>query len=312
MLWKRVVLSSLRFPSSAKVTMQTTPSKSISYVTRAIMLISAIHVNCRNGARSFQVVSSIRPLLSRSFFGQPHWLTHHNTKKLISKCGRNSFTPSYWSLHQQSNGVNDGQTKRQGFEYTGTYVPEKLLSSPKYPKSRLNNNNSTRQFTNSANDDWNVPDIIQIPEDQLQISFSRSSGAGGQNVNKVNTKVELRFHLDSAKWIPDEVRQRLKSNESNRINNEGFMTVTSQEFRTQAQNRKDALKKLEDILRNSWARPKVRKMRKGLSKKTKENRREMKKRIGEKKASRKRVEFWLHGNWMLGDLGSNPHELSVL
>ena len=107
----------------------------------------------------------------------------------------------------------------------------------------------------------------------------------------MNTKVEIRFHLDSATWIPHEVRQRLKSNESNRINNEGYMTITSQEYRTQVQNRKDAMKKLKDIIRNSWARPKVRKMRKGLTKKAKENRREMKKKISMKKESRKRVDF---------------------
>mmetsp|Transcript_19387 Transcript_19387/g.38892 ORF Transcript_19387/g.38892 Transcript_19387/m.38892 type:complete len:275 (-) Transcript_19387:55-879(-) len=270
-----------------------TPSKSNSKASKAIMLISAVHITCRNGVRSFQLVSSLPPLLSRSFFAPLYRSTYQNSRKysLISQCGKNPFTPSIWTLHQQSNGDNVDQTKQQDFENTWTYLPYKAPPPPKNPKSRFNNNNSTRQFSNSANDDWTVPEFIQIPEDQLQISFSRSSGAGGQNVNKVNTKVELRFHLDSAKWIPQEVRQRLKSNESNRISNEGMMTVTSQEYRTQAQNRKDALKKLEDILRNSWARPKVRKMRKGLSKKTKENRREMKKRIGEKKASRRRVEF---------------------
>lgn len=69
------------------------------------------------------------------------------------------------------------------------------------------------------------------------------------------------------------------------------MTVTCQEHRTQLKNRKEALKKLEDILRNSWARPKVRRMRKGLSKRGKENRREMKKKISMKKENRRRVDF---------------------
>ncbi|KAL9186657.1 hypothetical protein ACHAXT_005895 [Thalassiosira profunda] len=66
--------------------------------------------------------------------------------------------------------------------------------------------------------------------------------------------VELRFHVDSAEWIPAEVRDRLKSNEGNRINSQGFLTVTSQEHQTQLKNRKDAVKKLEDMLWKSWAR----------------------------------------------------------
>ena len=69
------------------------------------------------------------------------------------------------------------------------------------------------------------------------------------------------------------------------------MLVTSQEHRTQLKNRKDALKKLEEIIRNSWARPKVRKMRKGLSKEAKVNRREDKKRMSMKKESRKKVDY---------------------
>jgi protein subunit release factor B len=145
--------------------------------------------------------------------------------------------------------------------------------------------------TSSSASEWKVPEIIPIPEEALDISFVRSSGAGGQNVNKLNTKVELRFHVDSASWIPSEVRDRLKTNESNRINNEGYFSLTCQEYRTQVQNRKEALNKLREILKESWKRPKVRKMRQGLSKKTKENRMEMKRRNAEKKATRGRVDF---------------------
>ena len=66
-------------------------------------------------------------------------------------------------------------------------------------------------------------------------------GAGGQNVNKVNTQVVIRFEVMKANWIPHEVRQRIVQNEQNRINKEGQMIMNSQEYRTQAQNRKDVV-----------------------------------------------------------------------
>src|SRR5690606_17694183 len=60
-----------------------------------------------------------------------------------------------------------------------------------------------------------------IPMDQIQFSYSTSSGPGGQNVNKLNTKVELRFHLDSASWIPEEARNKMKDLCRNKINQKG-------------------------------------------------------------------------------------------
>ncbi|KAL3765480.1 hypothetical protein ACHAWO_009325 [Cyclotella atomus] len=168
-------------------------------------------------------------------------------------------------------------------EPTWTYTP---YQTP--PPSRPNPNRRTFSTTNS---EWIIPSPIPIPEESLEISFARSSGAGGQNVNKLNTKVELRFHVDTASWLPLEVRERLKINEANRINNEGYFVLTCQEYRTQVQNRKEAISKLSEILKESWKRPKVRKMRKGLTKKAKENRMENKRRVGEKKEMRKRVDF---------------------
>mmetsp|Transcript_3613 Transcript_3613/g.8209 ORF Transcript_3613/g.8209 Transcript_3613/m.8209 type:complete len:310 (+) Transcript_3613:46-975(+) len=148
-----------------------------------------------------------------------------------------------------------------------------------------------RRFSSTYNSEWKVPNKITIPEDRLEVSFVRSSGAGGQNVNKLSTKVEIRFLLDDATWIPGEVRNRIKQNEANRVNKEGYITVTSQEYRTQAQNRKDVIKKLENIILRSYPRPKVRKMRKGVSKKAKERKKENKKRNSLKKASRRSVDF---------------------
>lgn len=90
---------------------------------------------------------------------------------------------------------------------------------------------------------------ISIPVDKLDFNFSRSSGPGGQNVNKVNTKAELRFNVHDASWyvvtsysdqrnwhfvnrLPEDVRGRMLSLEANRINSAGELVITSQEQRS--------------------------------------------------------------------------------
>lgn len=72
---------------------------------------------------------------------------------------------------------------------------------------------------------------ISIPIDRLEIKYSRCSGPGGQNVNKLNTKAEIRFKVLEADWIPVEARQRLFQYNQNKMNNDGELIITSQEHR---------------------------------------------------------------------------------
>ncbi len=83
-----------------------------------------------------------------------------------------------------------------------------------------------------------------VPVDRLSISFSRSSGAGGQNVNKVNTKVEVRFNLNEADWLENDVRERLRTQLASRLTRNGDIVFTSQEHRTQLLNKATAIAKV--------------------------------------------------------------------
>ncbi|XP_055689399.1 peptidyl-tRNA hydrolase ICT1, mitochondrial [Lutzomyia longipalpis] len=89
-----------------------------------------------------------------------------------------------------------------------------------------------------------------IPMDQIKVTYSCSSGPGGQNVNRVHTKVDLRFKLDSATWIPESVRAKMHENFKTRINKEGFFVVRSDLTRFQHMNLADALEKLRNLIRN--------------------------------------------------------------
>ena len=89
---------------------------------------------------------------------------------------------------------------------------------------------------------------IQVPLRELRFSFSRSSGAGGQNVNKVNTKATLRWAVRSTPSLPGDVRERFCSRYARRINAEGELVLTSQRFRDQGRNVADCLEKLRAML----------------------------------------------------------------
>jgi len=170
-----------------------------------------------------------------------------------------------------------------------------FATSRLYSSSSSDGNNDGDSSDNDIHDDdtnWVVPDYVDIPEDRLDIKFVRSSGAGGQNVNKVNSQVQIRFHVASANWIgPYEVRQRLAQQQASRINNDGYLVLHVQEHRTQHQNRDVAMKKIRNMILEAWPRPKKRKVRKGISAKEKERRKEFKRRRSQVKESRRRVDF---------------------
>jgi ribosome-associated protein len=95
---------------------------------------------------------------------------------------------------------------------------------------------------------------LEIPENEVLFTVSRSGGPGGQNVNKVSTRVTLRFNVDSSEVITPEQRRRIHSRLASRINKEGVLQVTSQRTRSQELNRADVLERFAELLREALHR----------------------------------------------------------
>ena len=99
---------------------------------------------------------------------------------------------------------------------------------------------------------------LQVPLSEVRFSFSRSSGPGGQNVNKVSTKATLRWAVMSSPSLDEELRARLAARLGHRLTSAGELLVTSQRFRDLRRNRLDCLAKLSDILSQISQTPKSR------------------------------------------------------
>lgn len=104
-----------------------------------------------------------------------------------------------------------------------------------------------------------VTDTITIDEEEIHQQFIRASGPGGQNVNKVATAVQLRFDVAHSPSLPENVRERLIRLAGNRMTGEGYLIIDARRFRTQQQNRRDAVARLVDMIRQAAQRPKIRK-----------------------------------------------------
>ena len=100
-----------------------------------------------------------------------------------------------------------------------------------------------------------INDHISIDENEIQESFIRSSGPGGQNVNKLATAVQLRFDVRHSPSLSHEVRARLERLAGRRLTRDGVLVITAQRYRTQERNRDDALTRLIELIRAAAVRP---------------------------------------------------------
>jgi ribosome-associated protein len=99
---------------------------------------------------------------------------------------------------------------------------------------------------------------LSIPDEELTFTASRSGGPGGQNVNKVSSKVTLRFDVRASPSLSPEQKRRILSKLRTRVNSEGLLRVVSQRSRSQAINRDAAEVRFAELLRNALASPKLR------------------------------------------------------
>lgn len=133
-----------------------------------------------------------------------------------------------------------------------------------------------------------ITPTLAIDEEEVQLDFTRASGPGGQHVNKVATAVQLRFDVHHSPSLPAEVRERLIKLAGKRMTDRGVLIIEARRFRTQEQNRQDALERLVELIRRAARRPKTRR-KTAPSRAARERRLAAKRRRSEKKQLRRLV-----------------------
>ncbi len=136
-----------------------------------------------------------------------------------------------------------------------------------------------------------ISPTLAIDEREIQESFVRAEGPGGQNVNKVSTAVQLRFDVAHSPSLTQRVKDRLTQIAGSRMTKEGVLVIIARRFRTQVQNREDAMDQLVDLLRRAEIRPKAH-LKTNVPLGQKRQRREDKTKHGEKKKLRR-----VKGGW---------------
>lgn len=134
-----------------------------------------------------------------------------------------------------------------------------------------------------------INDALDIPDSELTFSASRSGGPGGQNVNKVNSKILLEFNVGASAVLSDEQKERIRQRLRTRITGDDVLQVTAQEYRTQHANRDAAIAKFAELIRQALTVEKPRKKTK-VSRAVKE-RRVLEKRLRSEKKKQRTQRF---------------------